>query len=51
MSDQVKQIHQLIEKAATAEDPRDAMAFSQAACNAANALRCVQDYVQIASRR
>lgn len=44
MNDQAKHIEDLIAKAAKAEDPRDAVGFSQAACNAANALRCLQDY-------
>ncbi len=34
-------VHQLIEKAAKANNSTDAMHFSQAACNAANALACV----------
>lgn len=35
------EIKTLIEKAAKAEDSGDAMRFSQAACNAANAMACV----------
>lgn len=38
MTDKVKAIETLIEKAAKAEKSEDAMRFSQAACNAANAL-------------
>lgn len=34
-------VEALIEKAAKAEDSADAMRFSQAACNAANAQACV----------
>lgn len=36
-------VEQLIEKAAKAADSGDAMRFSQAACNAANALACVSN--------
>lgn len=36
--DKKKQVYELIEKAAKAEKSEDALRFSQAACNAANAL-------------
>lgn len=42
MSDSSKRIEQLIAKAADAEDSGDAMRFSQAAANAANALCAVK---------
>ncbi len=38
MEDQIKQINQLIEKAAKAERPDDEMKFAQAALNAANVI-------------
>lgn len=38
MSDTKNAVEQLIQKAAQAEKSDDAMRFSQAACNAANAL-------------
>lgn len=38
MSEMTKQIEELIAKAASAVKSDDAMRFSQAACNAANAL-------------
>jgi hypothetical protein len=38
MTDNIKHIDKLLEKAAKATDSGDAMRFSQAACNAANAL-------------
>ncbi len=38
MTDKSKEVETLIDKAAQAEDSSDAMRFSQAACNAANAL-------------
>jgi len=40
MKDQVKS---MIDKAAKAQTADDALKFSQAACNAANALRCLQE--------
>ena len=36
--DKSKEIHELIDKAAKAEKSDDALRFSQAACNAANAI-------------
>lgn len=42
MIDKSKEIETLIEKAAKAEKSDDAMRFSQAACNAANAMACVR---------
>lgn len=38
MSDKTDKIETLIDKAAAAEKSEDAMRFSQAACNAANAM-------------
>lgn len=38
MADKTKEIETLIDKAAKAEKSEDAICFSQAACNAANAL-------------
>ena len=38
MTDKKKEVEQLIDKAANAEKSEDALRFSQAACNAANAL-------------
>jgi hypothetical protein len=38
MTDKKKEVEQLIDKAAKAEKSEDALRFSQAACNAANAL-------------
>ena len=43
MTDTEKQIKELISKAATAIDSGDAMRFTQAACNAANALAVLDD--------
>ena len=40
-NDKVKEIELLIDKAAKAEKSDDALRFSQAACNAANAVCCV----------
>jgi hypothetical protein len=36
-----KEIELLIDKAAQTHDSQDALRFSQAACNVANAMRCV----------
>lgn len=38
MTDKNKEIEALIDKAASAEKSEDALRFSQAACNAANAM-------------
>jgi hypothetical protein len=38
MTDKSKEIEALIDKAAKSEDSGDALRFSQAACNAANAM-------------
>ena len=38
-----KQIESLVKKAAEAKSADDAMRFSQAACNAANAMRALAD--------
>lgn len=38
MSDKTKQVEELIDKAAKADKSDDAVRFSQAACNAANAM-------------
>ena len=37
-NDKTKEVEELIEKAAKADKSEDAMRFSQAACNAANAM-------------
>ncbi|MCO5071132.1 MAG: hypothetical protein M9944_08000 [Rhizobiaceae bacterium] len=42
MTERVKDVEKLITKAATAQKSDDAMRFSQAACNAANALLALQ---------
>ncbi len=42
-----KEVEQLIEKAVRAEKSDDALRFSQAACNSANAMRCVIDAEQV----
>lgn len=41
MIDVSTEIKAMVEKAAQAEKSEDAMRFSQAACNAANAMACV----------
>lgn len=38
MCDKTKEVEELIDKAAKADKSEDALRFSQAACNAANAL-------------
>lgn len=45
MNDKTKEIEKLIDKAAQAGDSGDAMRFSQAACNVANAL-CAMKVVE-----
>ena len=45
-----KEVEVLIEKAAAAEKSEDAMRFSQAACNAANAMCAVNGQALAASR-
>ena len=47
MTDKNKEIEALIDKAAKAEDSGDALRFSQAACNAANALCAAASAVNI----
>ena len=42
MSDKSKQVEILIDKAVNAEKSEDAIRFSQAACNAANAMCAVK---------
>jgi hypothetical protein len=42
----VKEVEELITKAAQAHDSGDAMRFSQAACNAANAMLIVKNGVR-----
>ncbi len=42
MRELTKEIESLVEKAAKAEKSDDALKFSQAACNAANAVNCVR---------
>lgn len=51
MDEQKKQIETLIRKAAEAADANDAMKFSQAATNAANAMCALQTAVQWARER
>lgn len=41
MEDKTKEVAKLIDKAAAAEKSEDAIRFSQAACNAANAMCAV----------
>lgn len=43
MSDMRKHVEELVGKAAKAEKSEDAMRFSQAACNAANAMAVLND--------
>jgi len=42
MEDKSKEVAALIDKAAKADDSADALRFSQAACNAANAMCAVK---------
>jgi len=42
MTDKSKEVEALIDKAASAEKSEDALRFSQAACNAANAMCAVK---------
>ncbi len=42
MNDKAKQVEELIDKAAKSEKSEDALRFSQAACNAANAMCAVK---------
>ena len=44
MKDVTKEIETLIEKAASAEKSDDALKFSQAACNAANAVMAAKSW-------
>ncbi len=37
-----KEVESLVKKAEAAEDSNDALKFSQAACNAANAMACLR---------
>ena len=46
--DMSKEIKSLVTKAEKAEKSDDALKFSQAACNAANALRCLNDTLKTA---
>ena len=46
MTDKTKEVEALIAKAASAHDSGDALRFSQAACNAANAMCAVKQAVQ-----
>ena len=43
MSDMTQHIEALVRKAADAEKSEDAMRFSQAACNAANTMACLDN--------
>jgi hypothetical protein len=44
-----KETELLVDKAATAEKSEDALRFSQAACNVANAMICVANNEKLAS--
>ena len=44
MKDLTEKIEAMVEKAAKAEKSDDALKFSQAACNAANAINCVKNW-------
>lgn len=46
MTDKSKEVETLIDKAASAEKSEDALRFSQAACNAANAMCAVRSATQ-----
>ena len=46
MDTQKSEVENLIAKAAGAHDSGDAMRYSQAACNAANAIACVQQLLK-----
>ena len=48
MTDIAKNVEELITKAAKAEKSEDAMRFSQAATNSANALMCLESLKRIA---
>lgn len=50
MDDKTKEVDTLIKKAAEASDSGDAMRFSQAALNAANAFYTVRDILRITSK-
>lgn len=41
-----KEVESLVKKAEQAEKSEDAMRFSQAACNAANAMACVANTIR-----
>ena len=47
MTDKSKEVEDLIDKAAKAEKSEDALRFSQAACNAANAMCAAQTSLTI----
>lgn len=47
MTDKAKEVEALIDKAAKAEKSEDALRFSQAACNAANAMCSVASSLTI----
>lgn len=49
MTDKRKEIETLIDKAAKADDAAQAINFAQAACNAANALRALND-IEVSKR-
>lgn len=50
MSNTAEAIKILINKAQDSHDSNDAIRFSQAACNSANALRCMQDLKEAEKR-
>lgn len=47
MQDKSKQVEILIDKAAKESSPDAALKFSQAACNAANAMMTVENYLAL----
>lgn len=47
MTEKIKEVEELIDKAAKAEKSEDALRFSQAACNAANAICAVRSAATI----
>ena len=51
MNDKTKEVEQLIDKAAKSEKSEDALRFSQAACNAANAMCSVKSAATIGAKQ
>lgn len=50
MNDKTKQVEELIDKAAKAEKSEDALRFSQAACNSANAICAMKTSASIETK-